>query len=262
MERFLLFTFLLLLSGSLPAQIENGSFEIDGEPDLLGWIDQCNYGNSVMDAPVTGGEWCLELQYGNTQGCFPAYFYQILEDIPSGTWLEVQAMVRTSGPQPASLILGKINLEGQLEAIHTDTLSSNDWALIETSGLIELNTGELAVVMLQAGFTGGPVGQDHYAWFDEVEITDSQNTYTSEENFPEIRFPNPVSEYLPLWTDDGTQVITSAMLFTSSGNELLRMQFDTPQSDLEIYLRSYPNGPYYLLLFSESGYKGYWILKQ
>ena len=67
---------LILIPGFLFGQLENGSFEEAGMPLIAPWIDQCGHGNIVAEAPVGGGEWCLQLEAGNTQGCYPAYMYQ------------------------------------------------------------------------------------------------------------------------------------------------------------------------------------------
>ena len=256
------FLFVLFCSGSLFAQIQNGSFESNGDPSLLGWIDQCGHGNSYMDASDQGGEWCLELIFGNTQGCFPAYFYQLLPDVTTGTYLKVSADVRTiiSGV-PARLILGKIDAEGQVVALYSDTSSAEIWTTIEVSGIIDLEQNESAAIILQAGLTGGPAGLDHLAYFDQVQLVEQTTATIDVPEFPAIRFPNPVSDHLPIWTADQSDAITGLILFSPSGQELLRMKYQYPQSRIELYLGSLPIGPYFLLLYQEDRYKGYWVFK-
>lgn len=253
----------ICLSSSAFCQFENGSFEIDGDPILEPWIDQCGHGNSFMDASPQGGDWCLQLIFGNTQGCYPAYFYQVLPDIQTGTFLKIRGEARTViANTPASMFIGKMDLEGQITTLFSDTTTSPEWEELIVEGEIELLPGETAVIVLQSGLTGGPAGLDHYAFFDDIEILEPSTTSTNVvSNFPEILFPNPVSETLPIWTKDGTASITGLTLFTATGKELFRMQYQNPQSRMELYLAEFAPGPYFLLLYSEDSYHGYWVLK-
>ena len=73
-----MFTFLLVIchSSLLNAQLQNPSFEENGQATLEGWLDYyCDFATSENDASPNGGQWCVKMQPGQTQGCYPGYFY-------------------------------------------------------------------------------------------------------------------------------------------------------------------------------------------
>jgi hypothetical protein len=253
---------LLCCTGLLVGQIENGSFEEDGIPLLAPWIDQCNHGNSFLDAPPGGGEWCLELEAGNTQGCFPAYVYQLLPNVEPGQNLTVRAQAFTNGTLTASLLLGKMDLEGQLIPLYQDTTSANSWTQLEVSGEMDMSYGEVAAVFLQGGLTGGPVGNFDFGYFDLVEIIGGPTSTDAYYEEVAIRFPNPVEDHLPIWTADGSESLLSVHLFSASGQALIEMQYQYPQSRGNLYLGNLPAGPYFLLIYTNRGFRPYWVLRQ
>ena len=102
MKKLLLPLLLMIsLSGLLHAQVQNPSFEENGEASLDGWMNNlCNYGDSENDAAPNAGEWCVKMQPGQTQGCFPGFFYQALPNVTNGQVFQLNgwAKVDEDGP--------------------------------------------------------------------------------------------------------------------------------------------------------------------
>ena len=74
-------TLFILYTISSFAQIQNGSFENNGQSTLAEWHSVCNVSESVNEAAPNAGEWSVGIQPANAQGCLIPYFYQKLRDL-------------------------------------------------------------------------------------------------------------------------------------------------------------------------------------
>src|SRR6185436_7356907 len=79
----ILFYLSLLISNASFSQLVNGSFENNSIADLSSWEWTCD-ADSFNNAPMECGSWCLQVESGNLQGCFPGYAYQKIPSITDG----------------------------------------------------------------------------------------------------------------------------------------------------------------------------------
>ena len=154
-----------------------------------------------------------------------------------------------------------MDIEGQIHPLYSDTTSSADWTMLEADGEMEMDQGEIAVVMLQGGLTGGPVGMLDFGFFDLVEQVEASTPTL--DTYPEtsIRFPNPVNDHLPIWTEDGTEELIAVYLFSPVGQELMEMRFSHPQHRIDLFIGNFQAGPYFLLIQTRSGMQPFWVLR-
>jgi len=119
-----LFYSLLVIFGSITCQgqIINGNFENNSNSDLSGWDWTCN-ASSFNDAPEGGDNWCIQVNGGNTQGCFPGYSYQRIPTITNGQTFVLSAWAYAQASPPVGIYFGKIN-NGTISLQAGDTTSS------------------------------------------------------------------------------------------------------------------------------------------
>ena len=89
-------------------QVLNGSFENGSNSDLSNWKWTC-LAQSYNNAPTGGGNWCIKVWGGNTQGCFPGYAYQKLPTITNGQTFILSGWAYAQTAPPIGLYFGKIN---------------------------------------------------------------------------------------------------------------------------------------------------------
>ena len=212
----LLFSFILNFS---TAQIQNPSFEENGMASLEGWLDYfCQFSSSENQAPPNGGEWCLKMQPGQTQGCFPGYFYQILPNANSEQVYQLNgwAKVDMEGTL-VGIFLGRKDAEGTIHLFEGDTTSSETWTMLSVTDTIVLEPGDEAVVVMNSGLVGGPVGASHSSYFDEIEL--SMTTSNDEAYFKDlIFFPNPITgKYLNINFDGQQERVDEISVFDITG---------------------------------------------
>lgn len=200
-----LFTTWILTTLVLSAfpQITNGSFESNGTPSLDSWSFVCGK-DSFPDAAPGGGNWCLQLEAGNSQGCFPGYAWQAIPQIDSGEvwqltgWAKIDsnfAPFRTIGVHFAI----KDSSGGFFPFIFLkdDTTSAIIWDSLTVVDTFHLNKEDTVFALLDAGMTGGPVfGQ---AYFDRITLKEvfpdtMTNGIASVDNFRVSVYPNPFNQ--------------------------------------------------------------------
>lgn len=153
------------------AQIQNGSFETStGNPSLGHWIYLCGFGNSSSDVPPGGGNWSLEKEAGNTQGCWPAEAYQVLSAVQNGTVLLLKAWVKSDPVvgQTVGIYIGKKGASTFPDKLSGDTTSSKTWMLLSVQDTFTFGIGEQAAVILDPGMVAGPATAK--AYFDLVSL--------------------------------------------------------------------------------------------
>ena len=194
MKKSMLSLLLAIISmTNVEAQLQNPSFEENGQASLEGWLDYyCDYATSENDASPNGGEWCVIMQPGQTQGCYPGYFYQILPDINSGQIFQLEGWAKVAPDGPiVGIYLGRKDAEGTIHLLEGDTTSSENWTMLSVTDTFELQSGDDAVVVINSGLVGGPIGPSHSSYFDDLQldlVTSIDDVY-----FEDLKiFPNPV----------------------------------------------------------------------
>ncbi len=218
---------LLLVIGSatcMNAQLQNSSFEENGQPTLEGWLDYyCDFATSENDAPPNGGQWCVKMQPGQTQGCYPGYFYQILPTVTNGQVfrLEGRAKVDPQGPV-VGIYLGRNDPEGTIHLLEGDTTSSEIWTMLSVVDTFELEPGDVAVVVINSGLVGGPAGPSHSSYFDELHL--DLVTSIDEAFFNDVKiFPNPVIDsWLFIDLDPNLTPIDEISIFDVTGRQVYK----------------------------------------
>jgi hypothetical protein len=187
----LLWTLLILLGGSVTcrAQVINGSFENESGPDLSGWQWTCG-AMSEKGAPDGGGDFCIKVFSGNTQGCWPGYAYQKLPEIKNGQAFVLSGRAYALTSQRVGLYFGKIS-KGEITLFEGDTTSSISWKELSIQSEFLLAAGDTAVVVLWGGLTGGPV--QGYGFFDRIELQPAAGINDIKQETAIRIFPNPFS---------------------------------------------------------------------
>jgi hypothetical protein len=181
MKNILTITGIMLLSCNAYTQIQNSSFETStGDPNLGHWIYLCVFGSYSADVPPGGGNWSLEKEAGNMQGCWPGDVYQVLPSVQSGTVLLLKAWAKSDPVvgQTIGIYIGKKGSTMFPDKIAGDTTSSKTWTLLSVQDTFSFSTGEQAAVILDPGLTSGP--GNARAYFDLVSLEPPVSTAISE----------------------------------------------------------------------------------
>lgn len=188
----------LLLASSSQAQITNGSFEDANGPSLAGWEWTCETPSSEMDAPVDGGTWSAWKQPGHAKGCFPNYLFQRIPNVNYG----VPYILSGWGKCPvgdvafclgATIGFGTIS-NGSFTLAQSVTSSGPDWTYLNVEHVFDPGVGDTAIVMLSAGFIGGPINPIP-AGFDQISLSIFESV--QENSAPRVSlFPDPAVDML------------------------------------------------------------------
>lgn len=233
----------VFISTSAFAQIKNPSFEENGSPSLAFWSGLCNLASSENEGAPNSGDWSLNLQAGNTQGCITSEYYQVLPDINSGDHLVLTGWMKSSGLILARIGIGTIDAEGQVTTLVTDTTSGTEWIQGTVATDIVLGAGESAVVILNSGLTAGPIGGfDYYGLYDGLELS---VTTGITENPPKdaIQFyPNPVQDVLKIKTSLPPEDFLRISIYNCLGKKVLH--YLSYQESLDLHCL--PKGIYFI----------------
>jgi hypothetical protein len=194
---------LCILTGSLSfitsqGQILNGSFENGSNSDLTNWEWTC-LAQSYNNAPTGGGNWCIKVWGGNTQGCFPGYAYQKIPSITNGLTFILSGWAFAQTAPPIGLYFGKIN-NGVVTLQSGDTTSSTSWTQLSIQSSFSLSSGDTALVVLYGGLAGGPV--QGYGYFDLINLQQVTGINSLEQKQSVKIFPNPFNNQTILQTDN------------------------------------------------------------
>jgi hypothetical protein len=170
-------------------QVLNGSFESGSNPDLSHWEWICS-AEPFQDAPAGGGEWCMRVWSGNTQGCFPGYAYQKLINIIDGQSFILSGWALRQTSSSIGIFLGTIN-NGHITLQEGDTTHSTSWTKLSVQSCFSLCPGDTAIVLLNAGLTAGFMGGA--ADFDLIDLQAVSGTDLHEWKQGFKIYPNPFS---------------------------------------------------------------------
>ncbi|MBC7884492.1 MAG: T9SS type A sorting domain-containing protein [Saprospiraceae bacterium] len=208
-QLFCILTLSLSFSTS-QGQILNASFENGSNPDLSNWKWTCS-AISFNNAPAGGGNWCIKVYGGNTQGCFPGYAYQKIPSITNGQTFILSGWAFAQTAPPIGLYFGKIN-NGVVTLQSGDTTSSTSWAHLSIQTSYTLSAGDTALVVLDGGLAGGPV--QGYGYFDLINLQQVTGTNSPEQKQSFKISPNPFNYQTTLQTDN---LLINATLLVVNG---------------------------------------------
>jgi len=140
------------------AQLVNGSFELNDQFSAAGWNTTCDPPGAGVDGAPNSGNFHATLLPGNFQGCFPQFLYQEIQGAQPGDIYRLSGWVKCDQDEPcigAYIGIGRMGDQG----IEVDDLVggiSQDWMFVEAVDTIEVNDGEMPVVVLSSGNIGGP----------------------------------------------------------------------------------------------------------
>jgi len=197
MKLILFFLFLLVSCASF-SQVSNGNFENGSVPDLSYWEWTCG-AQSFNSAPAGGGNWCLQVSGGNTQGCFPGYSYQKIPSITNGQTFILSGWVFAQTSPRVGIYFGKIS-NGIITIQAGNTTSSTSWIQLSVQSSFTLSTADTAVVILYGGLRGGPA--QGYGYFDLINLQQVTGIYSMEQKQSLKVFPNPFSLQTILQTEN------------------------------------------------------------
>jgi type IX secretion system substrate protein len=241
----------IFISNTAHTQINNPSFEENGNPTLEFWSGLCNLATSENEGAPNNGDWSLNLQAGNTQGCITSEYYQILPDVNSGDHVMLTGWMKSSGLITASIGIGTIDPEGNLNTLSKDTTSNVEWIQRTVETDVILGTGESAVVILNSGLTAGPIGgPDYYGLYDGLEL--SINTAVSEnlDKRSITLFPNPVThDLLKIKTSLPPEDFVSVSIFNCLGKKV--QHYLTYQENFDLHCL--PKGIYFIEIKTTKG---------
>ncbi len=193
-------SFVLLLCPAISlAQVENGSFEIDGQSSLSGWRFTCA-GAASEDAPSGGGTWSLKLAPGNVQGCSPGLALQAIPTVRSGEVWRLTAWVKQSPVtfSPVSIYWQIVTAGGNSIRRAAEVTTAQTWTQLTVVDTLSLAPGDSAMIVLDAGGTSGPAISGAGASFDLVSVERVEATPVPYEEAPQPglfdlsqNFPNP-----------------------------------------------------------------------
>lgn len=252
----LLYIYLFLLPALTFCQVLNGSFETDTSASLDNWRSTC-FADSFADAPQDGGNWCLKLESGNFEGCFPGTASQVILGIKPGEIWKLTTFARTeSRLTKAGIYLKVFHKNGPAIVLTADTTSAPEWTMLSVSDTLPGIAIDSVALVLDAGSTGGPgVNQ---AYFDLVtaekigEIVNSTGVIAGTfypknfilfQNFPNPFNPSTDISYqlaipafvtLKIYNIRGKEVRTLVKEFQNAG--LYKIHFDALDLSAGIYL--------------------------
>jgi hypothetical protein len=219
----LFFLFFVFIPDLILSQITNGSFENNDQPSLDGW--QISYqGQSVQDAPLEGGNWCLKLEAGNYQGFFPSVAHQIILGVKNGDVVQISAWAKQElGTTSANLNLHIFHSYSEPTVLGKDSTDSTDWTKLTVQDTVYFTDTDCVAVVLDAGITSGPA--TNWVYFDlvEFEIITSVNIFGGQSlTMPKAiqvlpNYPNPFNASTTISFHVSKSTFIDLMIYNSSG---------------------------------------------
>jgi hypothetical protein len=216
-------TLFLFLSVMFPcltfSQVLNGSFENGSLPDLSHWEWTCG-ADTASDAPPGGGNWCINVQAGNTQSCNPGYAYQKFTYINSIPSFILSAWAYAQSSPEVGIYFGRMN-NGTITLQAGTLTSSTSWTHLSVLSNFVLSTGDAAVVVLFGGLTGGPIQGSGY--FDLVSLQVVTAVDANQQIHSLHIAPNPFSTETTIYADHILKNATLT-LFNSLGQAIKQIK--------------------------------------
>jgi hypothetical protein len=222
------------------SQVSNGNFEKGSDPDLSYWEWTCG-AKSFKGAPAGGGNWCLQVSGGNTQGCFPGYSYQKIPSITNDQAFILSGWVFAQTSPRVGIYFGKIS-NGIITIQEGDTTSSTSWIKLSVQSSFKLSAGDTAAVVLNGGLLGGPA--QGYGYFDLINLQQVSGIYSMEQKQSLKVFPDPFSLQTIIQTETVFRDAT-LILYNSFGRIIKKVNHISGQT-FTLHRDNLPNGIYFL----------------
>ncbi|MFT6922190.1 MAG: hypothetical protein ACJA1C_001192 [Crocinitomicaceae bacterium] len=238
----IIFSFLSLSTLYGQNLISNYSFENLIGADLSDWQSTCGSG-STADVPSGGGNWCINVPSGSTQGCLQSYAYQKLPTVTNGQTFTLSGWAKTETTPQVGLYFGKIN-NGIITLQSGDTTSSTSWVELSTVSSFNLSAGDTAIVVLNGGIN--PSLLSGYGFFDLIHLDQLVGLNPIESDNFVSTAPNPFSESTTLKSVGG---FTNATL--TINNYLGQTVRETEQINgkaFTLHRNELPGGIYYVII--------------
>lgn len=172
--------YILGFVGQAQTSIFIESFETSNyNASIVDWNTICYPLASFNDNAPGGGNWCLESPAGATQGCFYQYINRAIPNIQQGDIIEVSGWLRVDSNYSstfAGIGFGIDNGNFLPTTSNISYSSSTNWIQLTAIDTFFLSAGDSAVVILDAGLTGGP--QFAQTYFDLIETVKIGNVYS------------------------------------------------------------------------------------
>lgn len=250
--RMILAVGLFAITYGLSAQLINGSFETDGSPSLSGWEWTCDDPQFVEEGAPGSGAWSVSKMPGHAKGCFPNHLYQRLSNVEDGDIMTITGWGRCPTEFDniclgARMGLGSINT-GAVFLEEFTTASDPLWTFMSITDTVQIGTGDTALVVLNAGFIGGPISPTSPG-FDGIEVSISTGVDLS---------PAPTLHLLR--TDANTLMVSTGALrmsgiacFDLAGQVLAAPALRLGTNAYSIGIQSLSSGVYLLRATTEAG---------
>jgi len=227
------------------SQVINGSFEDGSTSDLSQWEWTCG-AQPYHDAPAGGGNWCIKVSGGNTQGCIPGYAFQRILSATNGQSFVLSGWAYTQSSPLVGIYFGKIN-NGAITILAGDTTSSALWASLSVQSVFTLSAGDTAAVVLYGGLTGGPV--QGYGYFDLISLRQVNGIYFLEQKQSLNVFPDPFSVQTIIQTKN---ILRDASLFIYNSYGQISEQLNHISGQtITLQRGNLPCGIYYIRLVQD-----------
>jgi hypothetical protein len=258
-SRSFLFLSLITFPALLLSQVVNGSFENGGQPSLSGWKFTCSK-QSSHDSPFDTSGWCLKLECGNYEGCFPGLASQIVPGIKKGEIWQLDAWTKAdSFSLPRSIYWQVRNSGGGSYHLTIRTTSADGWVhLTVQDTFLYMNPGDSVAVVLDAGTTGGPF--QGWAYFDLVSVSKIGSTGINsnqlDEGIPERftlfqNYPNPFNPSTTFRFVLPKEDFVNLKIYGSLGQEVanpLHLRLASGEHSLQWNAMNMPSGNYFYRL--------------
>ncbi len=219
--------YIIVLPSLTIAQIVNGSFEINGQPSLAGWTLPCPGNTTVKDSPLDSSGYCLKLEAGNFQGCFPGVAYQILPGVKNGEVWQIEGWAKAGARYPFPGIYFGILLNGGIVLGNGVFSISNFWKHLSVQDTMKFSDGDTVVIVLSAGNSSGPA--TGWSYFDlitasKVIATEVKSELTSDNTPAKFtlyqNYPNPFNPITTIKFETPSGAVVSLKVYDILGREL------------------------------------------
>ena len=252
MKTFYFLALFVFINATAYSQINNPSFEENGNVSLEYWAEFCTLGSSENEGAPGNGDWSLKLEIANVQGaCLHPEFYQVLPDVNSGDHLVLTGWIKSSGNTLPSMAIGIIDPEGQLLPIVQDSTGSTEWGQYTVETDVILAPGDNAVIILSSGITGGPSGgPDYYGLFDGLELSVITSVIEESRNTSIHFYPNPVTNgTVKIKTNIAAEEFQSISIFNCLGKKI--QHYSAYQESFDLH--EFSKGIYFIETITKKG---------
>lgn len=228
----------------------NPSFENANGGSLEHWQHNC-FADSLADAAPVSGSWCAEVEASNPQGCFMADLYQAVPDAYPGMLFALGGWCRNAAGTWAPTIgfdIGIMDQSGTITRMDLGlTTTSTEWTWLSTTDTLQFGLEEMAVVLCNSGFVGGPAFS--LAHFDGIQFYEVFPSSIAEAPEVHSRFDRAGGQFT---ASCANATIKQAFLLDASGRQLQVVPIANTNT-VRLSVHPLPPGIYLLSLHTDRG---------